>query len=184
MRFPKLDFSAYFAHSMATVAEILKQGREKQKLSIAQVADTTKIRTDHIRALEEGQYNVFSAPVYIRGFVRTISGALRLNVSEVMAVLDDELSQTRKFREPPKLTGDSKGVLDFLMLQLSKVNWRIVLPALLILVVVGGGILGYRAWRVQKSKDPLRNLGQGLYKPAKPPGNDTLPLVRTNLPGR
>ncbi|MDB6124653.1 MAG: transcriptional regulator, family, partial [Pedosphaera sp.] len=106
---------------MPTVAEQLHLAREGQKLSVNQVAEVTKIRTDHIRALEEGNFNVFSAPVYIRGFVRTYAVLLKLNVAEVMSALESELGKTDKFREPPPLTDQQKGALDFVTLQLSKV---------------------------------------------------------------
>jgi len=36
-------------------------------------------------------------------------------------------------------------------------------------------ILGYRTWRGHRAKDPLSNLGPGLYQPQKQSG-DTLPL--------
>ena len=99
--------------------------RESQKLTINQVAEVTKIRTDHLRALEEGNFNVFSAPVYIRSFVRSYATMLKLDVTRVMANLDGELGKTEKFREPPPLSEQKRGALDFLTLQLSKVNWRI-----------------------------------------------------------
>jgi len=70
---------------MSTVAEQLRQAREAQNLNVQQVAQVTKIRTDHLVALEEGNYNVFSAPVYIRGFVRTYAALLKLDVPQVMA---------------------------------------------------------------------------------------------------
>jgi len=38
--------------AMSTVAEQLRVAREARKLTIAQVAEVTKIRTDYIRALE------------------------------------------------------------------------------------------------------------------------------------
>jgi cytoskeletal protein RodZ len=63
---------------MPTVAEQLRQAREQRGWTINQLADATKIRTDHIRALEEGNYNVFAAPVYIQGFVRTCATLLKL----------------------------------------------------------------------------------------------------------
>ncbi len=85
---------------MPTVAEQLRGAREAQKLSINQVAEITKIKTDHIRALESGTYDSFSAPVYIRGFVRTYAKALKLDVTQLTATLEAELSQTEKFREP------------------------------------------------------------------------------------
>jgi len=78
---------------MSTVAEQLRKGREAQNLSVQQLAEITKIRSDHIRALEEGNFDVFSAPVYIRGFVRTCSTLLKLNVPQVMAALDEELCE-------------------------------------------------------------------------------------------
>src|SRR5947199_5149332 len=109
---------------MATVAEQLRHGREAQKLSLTQIAETTKIRSDHLAALEEGNFNVFPAPVYIRGFVRTCSTLLKLDVPQVMSSLEAELGQTVKFREPPPLTAQPKTPIDFVMLQLSKVNWR------------------------------------------------------------
>ena len=111
---------------MPTVAEQLRCAREAQNLSIYQVAEITKIKTDHIRALESGTYDSFSAPVYIRGFVRTYAKALKLDVTELTATLEAELSQTEKFSEPPPLTNQPRGTLDFLMLQLSKLSWRIL----------------------------------------------------------
>ena len=56
---------------MSTVAEQLRQAREAQKLTVQEAGEITKIRTDHLRALEDGNFDVFSAPVYIRGFVRS-----------------------------------------------------------------------------------------------------------------
>ena len=44
---------------MPTVAEQLRAAREATKLTIEQVADATKIRTDHIRALEQGNFSAF-----------------------------------------------------------------------------------------------------------------------------
>src|SRR5215831_10293408 len=109
---------------MSTVAEQLHQAREAQRLTVEQVAEITKIRGDHVRALEEGRFDVFSAPVYIRGFVRTYATLLKLDVPQTMATLDEELGRTEKFSEPPPLTDQPRSPLDFLMLQLSKVDWR------------------------------------------------------------
>src|SRR5258708_20292508 len=109
---------------MSTVAEQLRKGREAQNLTVQQVAEITKIRSDHLRALEEGNFNVFSAPVYIRGFVRTCSTLLKLDVAKVMAALDAELKQDEKFAEPPPFTDPPRAVLDFIILHLSRVHFR------------------------------------------------------------
>ena len=163
---------------MASVAEQLRTGREAKSLTVHQVADTTKIRTDHIRALEEGNFDVFVAPVYIKGFVRVYATLLKLNVAEVMADLDNELRQTEKFAEPPRFSDEPKGILDWVMLQLSLVNWRIAS------MVIGAIVVGLLVWFIvarvrQTPKDPLRGLPPAVYRTGSNAG-DRLPL--TNPP--
>jgi cytoskeleton protein RodZ len=164
---------------MPTVAQQLHLAREGQNLTVNQVAEVTKIRSDHIRALEEGNFNVFSAPVYIRGFVRTYANLLKLDVSELMAALESELKKTDKFHEPPPLTDQEKGALDFVTLQLSKVNWRVAVVLVAIVVVLGMVYSGILARRNQKSSDPLSNLTPGVYKPAASGSGETLPVPST-----
>src|SRR5882672_10526160 len=127
---------------MPTVAEQLRAAREAKKLSVNEVAEITKIRGDHIRALEEGNFDIFVAPVYIRGFARTYATLLKLDVPQLIKSLEAELAQTEKFAEPPPLSDEKKGALDFVTLQLSKVNLRqglIVLAVLLVLGISLGG---------------------------------------------
>jgi len=161
---------------VSTVAEQLRRAREAQGLTVHQVAEITKIRTDHVRALEEGNYDGFAAPIYIRGFVRAYAGLLKLDVPEVINALDAELGQTDRFHEPPPLTDGASGLLDAVILQLAKVNWRVALPALGAALLLLVAVLGYRAWRTQQAKDPLSDLGPGLYQPQQKPAGDTLPL--------
>jgi len=158
---------------MSTVAEQLRRAREANNLTVQQVVEITKIRTDHLRALEEGNFDVFSAPVYIRGFVRTYSALLKLDVPQMMAALEAELAQTTKFAEPPPLAERPRGVLDFLMLQLSKVDWRkglIALGTVVVLVVV------FSVWLSWRRHDPLKSLKPGLYQSTQSLSGETLPL--------
>jgi cytoskeleton protein RodZ len=161
---------------MPTVAEQLHLARESRKLTVYQVAEVTKIRTDHIRALEEGNFNAFSAPVYIRGFVRTYGTLLKMDVTRLMANLDAELGQTEKFREPPPLMEERRGTLDFVTLQLSKLSWRtarvVAIAAGVVLVLLGG----IAVWRHQRRADPLADVGQGVYQPSQAASGETVPL--------
>ena len=169
---------------MPTVAEQLRQAREQQSLNIYQVAEITKIKTDHIRALESGQYDSFSAPVYIRGFVRTYGRALKMDEGKLMANLEAELRQTDGFSEPPPLTKPTSGFLDFLMLQFSKMSWRTVIGLAVVVTVLlaGGGIL--RQCRSQAKSDPLKALGPGLYQPPKGAQSGEILPLPTNSPRR
>ncbi len=161
---------------MSTVAEQLRRARQAQNLTLSHVGEITKIRTDHLRALEEGNFDVFPAAVYVRGFVRSYSTLLKLDVPQLMATLETELSGNKRFADATASSLPPRGFLDFLMLQLSKMDWRKGLVAL------GGGVLllafgsGYLIWRHQRSVDPLKDLKPGLYQSTQSLSGETLPL--------
>jgi cytoskeleton protein RodZ len=161
---------------MPTVAEQLRAAREAKKLTVQQVADATKIRTDHIRALEEGDFNRFPAPIYIRGSVKNYATMLKMDVPQVMAALDTELNATEKFSEPPPLIEASKSPLDHVMFLLSKVNARVALAGGGLLVIVLVVVLGGRALRHHGKNEPAPNLPPAVYQPST--SGDTLPLPK------
>ena len=158
---------------MSAVAEQLRQAREARNLTVQQVVEITKIRTDHLKALEEGNFDVFSAPVYIRGFVRTYSTLLKLDVPQIMTALEAELAQTPKFSEPPPLVEHPRGVIDLFMLQLSKVDWPKGLIGLGLVVAV---VLTFSVWFSWKHYDPLKGLKPAIYRSTQNVSGDTLPL--------
>jgi cytoskeletal protein RodZ len=161
---------------MSTVAQQLRQAREAQHLSVHQVAEVTKIRTDHLRALEEGNFDVFSAPVYIRGFVRSCAALLKLDVPQIMTALDAELKGTEKFSEPPPLSDQPRTLLDFLMFQLSRVNWNKGVVAMLVVTGVAIAATVALVRRHAKTSDPLADLKPAVYQPAQSNSGETLPL--------
>ena len=133
----------------------------------------TKIRGDHLRALEEGNYSVFSAPVYIRGFVRTYSTLLKLDTAQILEQLGRELADSGQV--DPMLSPKKQSLLDAAMFQLSKFSRRMVWPAAgtaaVVLVIVGSWAL----WSHYRNEDPTSALGSGLYQWPDDSG-DTLPL--------
>jgi cytoskeletal protein RodZ len=161
---------------MPTVAEQLRAAREAKKLTVQQVADATKIRTDHIRALEDGNFNVFSAPIYIRGSVKNYATMLKMDVPQITAALDAELKGTEKFSEPPPLVEASKSPLDYMMFLLSKVNVRMAAAGGGILAIVLVVVLAGWAWRHRGTSQPAPNLPPAVYQPAT--SGDTLPLPK------
>ena len=160
---------------MATVSEQLKLAREQQQLDVYQVAEITKIKTDHIRALESGTYDIFPAPVYIRGFTRTYANMLKLDVTRLLADLDAELSRDERFRDHPPLTNTPRSPLDFIMLQLSRMNWRVALSGIAVLIFIFLAISVVRS-RTSKPADPLKGLPPGVYQSKPDKSGETLPL--------
>ena len=158
---------------MSTVAEQLRQAREAKNLTVQQIVEITKIRTDHLRALEEGNFDVFSAPVYIRGFVRSYATLLKLDVPQVMAALEAELAGTKKFAEPPPLAERPHGLVDFLTLHLSKVDWLKGLIGLGAVIALVAAVWAWVAWR---HHNPLKGLKPAVYQSTPGTAGDTLPL--------
>src|SRR5437867_1168948 len=166
----------YTTAIMSTVAEQLRSAREARGLTIYQVAEITKIKTDHIRALEEGNFEVFSAPVYIRGFVRGYATLLKLDVPQIMAALDAELGQSKKFRQPAPFSDEPRGVLDFFMLQLSKLDWRKSVIGLGTMAALALVLSIFLIWRHYRTADPLSGLKPGVYQSTQHFSGETLPL--------
>ena len=161
---------------MASVAEQLRTAREAQHLTVNQIAEITNVRADHIRAIEQGNYDVFSAPIYIRGFVRSYCKILKLDAVQVVADLNAELDQTEKFSEPPPLTEQPRTIVDFLTLQFSKINWRKALIGLLIVVLALVAYGFFQMWRSNRKSDPLSDLQPGVYQPAPDRSGNRVPL--------
>lgn len=159
---------------MPTVAEQLRAAREAKKLTIEQVADSTKIRTDHIRALEEGNYNIFSAPIYIKGSVKNYAMLLKLDVPKITGDLDRELKGTPNFSEPPPLVEQSRTPVDRMMFLLSKLNWKVGGIAALIVGIVVLFIVAHFAFQRLHRHRKAPNLPPAMYQSSG--SDETLPL--------
>jgi cytoskeleton protein RodZ len=161
---------------MPSVAEQLRAAREAQKLTVQQVADATKIRTDHISALEQGNFSVFSAPIYIRGSVKNYAKVLKLDLPPLMAALDAELGRTEKFSEPPPFTDEAKRPLDRVLFLLAKLNLKWVLAVVAVAGLVAAVLVVNFVLKRRQHNDPLANLPPAVYQPAS--SGDTLPLPK------
>ena len=167
---------------MQTIGERLEEARKRKGISIREAAETTKIRGDYLQKFEANSFAIDLPPLYIRGFVRTYATMLKLDVPRVIAELHEELGRTKNFSEPPPLTTKTRSPLDWLMLQFSRLNWRIALAGVAVLLLLGLGAAIYRN-RTYQPEDPLKDLGPGIYQAAPNAPGDTLPLP-TNAPPR
>lgn len=89
---------------MKTAGEILKKTREKQGLTLEEIAKKTRIRLDFLRAVEEGDYKKLPPLVYIKGFIRNYALVLNLDVEKMLAFFRREYQEKEKkaFRIPPQ----------------------------------------------------------------------------------
>jgi cytoskeletal protein RodZ len=151
-------------------------------MTVQNVAEATNMRTDHIQALEQGDYTPFPAPVYIRGSVRTYARLLKLDVAALMTALGAELGQPIGGELAP--TGPRKGWLDRLAYHAARFGWKRGLVLFAVLVVLWL-LWMLPAWlAAARSQDPLRDLPPPVYQPARSNSGGYLPLPSTNQMGR
>jgi transcriptional regulator with XRE-family HTH domain len=60
------------------VGEILRQAREKKGMSVHDVAEATRMKTQHVMDIENNDFSHMAAPVYSKGFVKLYAEAVGL----------------------------------------------------------------------------------------------------------
>ncbi len=76
-----------------TPGQALAAKRGERGLSIDQVAASTRIRAEHLRAIEADQFESLPAAVYAKGYVRTYATYLGLDAEELVALLPNDRSR-------------------------------------------------------------------------------------------
>jgi len=155
---------------MPSVGDQLRAAREKQGRTLEDIGGELKIRADHVLALEEGDFDKFDAPVFVRGFIRSYCRILHLDSAPVVVQLNQELGGTEALASDPALSPGKKGFVDRTTLFLTRVNWSIWLP-LLVLILIASIV-----WAVVEAKEAKRkqlesgnwieNLPATVYKPS------------------
>ena len=90
---------------MKTVGSILKKAREEKSLSHKEIFQVIKIHPRFLKALEEGDWSIFSGGVHAKGFLKNYAEYLGLGIDEVLAFFRreyDEEKNNKKIRSATK----------------------------------------------------------------------------------
>ena len=93
---------------MIKVGQKLQEERLKKELTIEQVSEATKIRTEFLEAIEESQYERLPSPAYAHGFVRNYAKFLNLPEEEMLAIFRREFDVNKAFDVLPKGLSQSR----------------------------------------------------------------------------
>ena len=80
---------------MKVTGQTLRENREKQGLTINEVAIMIKINTKTVRAIEDGDVDNLPAKTFLRGFIRSYAHYLKLDVPEILATFQEEMGSTK-----------------------------------------------------------------------------------------
>src|SRR5512133_2781587 len=78
-----------------TVGERLRAAREKQKLSLEDVAAQTRIPQRHLASIETAEWDSLPAPTYTIGFAKNYAGVVGLDRAEIGDQLREEMGGQR-----------------------------------------------------------------------------------------
>src|SRR5688572_32915134 len=69
---------------MDSIGDFFKQVRETKGLTLEEVASKTRIRTDFVKALEDGNFARLPDQVFAKGFVRSYARSLGLDEEDAI----------------------------------------------------------------------------------------------------
>lgn len=95
---------------MGSFGENLRRERELRGVTLAELANATKINPRYLRALEEDQYEILPGGIFGRGFVRSIARYLNLDEKHwagEFATAANQPPETLARYAPPRLRGPS-----------------------------------------------------------------------------
>jgi len=77
------------------LGEYLRQMRASRSITLEDAAEATKVSIRYLQALEEGQFNILPAEVYVKGFLRAYGEFLGINPEELYSRYEAERPKER-----------------------------------------------------------------------------------------
>ncbi len=82
-----------------TVGEILSETRREQNLTLEEVADITRLRLNHLVALEAGDYENLPGGVYSEKILDTYANFLNLDLTGLKDIFEKESLAGKKIKK-------------------------------------------------------------------------------------
>lgn len=142
---------------MGSFGERLQREREMRGITLEEIADSTKIGTRSLRALEEEDFDKLPGGIFNKGFVRAY--ARYLGIDEEQAV-SDFLAAAGESEQPLPNPAPTEKVAVY---RSSHRGWAAVLA----LAVLAAG--GYAAWRLNLGPFATQAAQQSAPPPVQPP---------------
>ncbi|HXW50934.1 MAG TPA: RodZ domain-containing protein [Candidatus Acidoferrales bacterium] len=143
---------------MEALGEQLRTARTKLGLTAAAVANTLRIRTSFVEAMEREDWSVLGAPVYVRGFLRNYAKLLGLNAEDLVELLPEDQRVVVQPPEPPTTAIATSG---YSMRDVRAQRWypwllgSLTVIAAFLVVQVGVGMFGMMFLSSKNSADSL-----------------------------
>ncbi len=159
---------------MQGIGTKLKHRRDELKLSISEVAISTKINGKTLQAMELGDLERLPAKIFLRGFVRTYATYLKMDVKSVLDQFQEEMGPTRP--HPGDLTPPQFDVFSgFSLKKLLPSRKKLFLVTFLILALVSIFVL--KTVYDKYERETLKNTNHESLAELVPPPSTTATTV-------
>jgi len=98
-----MNFKSKEIINKETAGEILKEARERKKVSLKEVEKITKIQAKYLEALENSQYEKLPSDVYTRNFLKVYTQLLGLKFESIFELYKREKSFFDNLNEKKKV---------------------------------------------------------------------------------
>lgn len=81
---------------MNSIGPIFKAAREKRKITASQAAAATRMKIQHVEAIEAEQFQKFAAPAYARGFIKLYAEYLGLDPAPFLKLYNERFQPVKR----------------------------------------------------------------------------------------
>jgi cytoskeletal protein RodZ len=85
----------------ANFGTFLREERERRQVSLAELAQATKLSVSSLKLMEAGNLDDLPPDVFVRGFIRSYAKRLGIPSQEPLSMLDKTLAERRRAAMPP-----------------------------------------------------------------------------------
>lgn len=77
------------------IGQILADERQKQRITLSQLSQVTKIKIEYLQALEKNQFDKLPASVFVKGFIKSYARVLNLDQRSLLAILRRDYQENK-----------------------------------------------------------------------------------------
>lgn len=86
---------------MDTPGSILRTEREKQNVSLKEIADSLKLNIEYLKAIENGEYHLIPAEIYTKAYLRFYAQTLGLDAEFITGLYQKQVNATSAKKPTP-----------------------------------------------------------------------------------
>ena len=74
-----------------TVGQYLRRERERKSISLESISQATRITLENLEALEKDDFQFFSAPLFVRGFLKSYAAQMGLDPADIISKYETQI---------------------------------------------------------------------------------------------